>query len=195
MCLLLILFWCSAVVRGWGVPKILGENSRFGEFNSRLGRREFPFALLREFARKGLIYLAVFAAKMAGAGENRRNSRFVGKNREFCPTGRTVRGAAQIVSTNIPTEGWIGGPGTDMAILNRNPESPTKNQLARRPPPARRYSRAIVCATGRLDAGSAGKEYYLTQARDERSVKGEGGRPAVCRPPAKPREDGSWRYS
>src|SRR6266404_6605952 len=33
---------------------------------------------------------------------------------------------ATIVRANIPTEGWIGGPGTEMAILNRNPESPTK---------------------------------------------------------------------
>ena len=40
---------------------------------------------------------------------------------------------ATVVRANIPTEGWIGGPGTDMAILNRNPESPTRNQLARRP--------------------------------------------------------------
>jgi amidase len=40
---------------------------------------------------------------------------------------------ATVVRANIPTEGWIGGPGTDMAILNRNPESPTKNQSARRP--------------------------------------------------------------
>jgi amidase len=40
---------------------------------------------------------------------------------------------ATIVRANIPTEGWIGGPGTEMAILNRNPESPTKNQPVRRP--------------------------------------------------------------
>jgi amidase len=40
---------------------------------------------------------------------------------------------ATIVRANIPTEGWIGGPGTEMAILNRNPKSPTKNQPARRP--------------------------------------------------------------
>jgi amidase len=40
---------------------------------------------------------------------------------------------AIIVRANIPTEGWIGGPGTEMAILNRNPESPTRNQPARRP--------------------------------------------------------------
>jgi amidase len=43
------------------------------------------------------------------------------------------REGATIVRANLPTEGWIGGPGTEMAILNRNPESPTKNQPARRP--------------------------------------------------------------
>jgi amidase len=40
---------------------------------------------------------------------------------------------ATIVRANIPTEGWIGGPGTEMAILNRNPESRTKDQPVRRP--------------------------------------------------------------
>jgi len=40
---------------------------------------------------------------------------------------------ATVVRANIPTEGWIGGPGTEMAILNRNPESATKNQPTRRP--------------------------------------------------------------
>jgi amidase len=40
---------------------------------------------------------------------------------------------ATIVRANISTEGWIGGPGTEMAILNRNPESPSKNQPVRRP--------------------------------------------------------------
>jgi len=43
------------------------------------------------------------------------------------------REGATIVRANIPTEGWIGGPGTEMAILNRNPESTAKNQPARRP--------------------------------------------------------------
>jgi amidase len=43
------------------------------------------------------------------------------------------REGATVVRTNIPTEGWIGGPGTEMAILNRNPESATKNEPARRP--------------------------------------------------------------
>jgi amidase len=47
--------------------------------------------------------------------------------------GVLEREGATIVRANIPTEGWIGGPGTEMAILNRNPESATKNQPARRP--------------------------------------------------------------
>jgi amidase len=38
-----------------------------------------------------------------------------------------------IVRANIPTQGWIGGPGTEMAILNRNPESPGLHEPARRP--------------------------------------------------------------
>jgi len=33
---------------------------------------------------------------------------------------------AEIVRANIPTRGWIGGPGTLMAVLNTNPESKTR---------------------------------------------------------------------
>jgi amidase len=40
---------------------------------------------------------------------------------------------ATIVRANMPTAGWIGGPGTEIAILNRNPESPTFQQAVRRP--------------------------------------------------------------
>jgi amidase len=39
---------------------------------------------------------------------------------------------ATIIRANIPTEGWIGGPGTEMAVLNRNPESRTIYEPARR---------------------------------------------------------------
>jgi amidase len=43
----------------------------------------------------------------------------------------TLRAAgAEIVRANIPTTGWIGGPGTVMAVLNRNPESTTKHDPA-----------------------------------------------------------------
>jgi len=42
-------------------------------------------------------------------------------------------GGATIVRANIPTAGWIGGPGTHMAILNRNPESATRDAAAYRP--------------------------------------------------------------
>lgn len=40
---------------------------------------------------------------------------------------------ATVVRANLPTAGWIGGPGAEIAILNRNPESPTRFELARRP--------------------------------------------------------------
>jgi amidase len=40
---------------------------------------------------------------------------------------------AIILRANIPTEGWIGGPGTEMSILNRNPESKTLHEPRRLP--------------------------------------------------------------
>jgi amidase len=40
---------------------------------------------------------------------------------------------AVIVRANIPTAGWVGGPGTEFPLLNRNPFSPTKNQVQRVP--------------------------------------------------------------
>jgi amidase len=40
---------------------------------------------------------------------------------------------ATILRANMPTAGWIGGPGTEMAILNRNPESPARDRPVRRP--------------------------------------------------------------
>jgi amidase len=40
---------------------------------------------------------------------------------------------AVIVRASMPTAGWIGGPGTTMAVLNRNPLSNTKGDLAARP--------------------------------------------------------------
>jgi len=43
------------------------------------------------------------------------------------------REGAVIVRANIPTIGWMGGPASDMPILNLNPESATKNQPQRVP--------------------------------------------------------------
>ena len=37
---------------------------------------------------------------------------------------------ATIVRANMPTAGWIGGPGTAMGILNRNPLSKRKNEAS-----------------------------------------------------------------
>jgi len=40
---------------------------------------------------------------------------------------------ATLVRANIPTIGWMGGPATEAAVLNLNPESPTRYQAERRP--------------------------------------------------------------
>jgi amidase len=40
---------------------------------------------------------------------------------------------ATLVRANMPSISWMGGPGTDAAILNLNPESGTRNQAERRP--------------------------------------------------------------
>jgi len=40
---------------------------------------------------------------------------------------------ATIVRANIPTVGWIGGPGTTMGVLNRNPLSRNKSNAANPP--------------------------------------------------------------
>jgi amidase len=40
---------------------------------------------------------------------------------------------ATIVRANIPTAGWVGGPGTTMNVLNTNPLSPRKGQLGTPP--------------------------------------------------------------
>lgn len=40
---------------------------------------------------------------------------------------------AVIIRSNIPTIGWMGGPASDMPVLNLNPESATKNQPQRIP--------------------------------------------------------------
>ncbi|HML11562.1 MAG TPA: amidase family protein [Stellaceae bacterium] len=40
---------------------------------------------------------------------------------------------AEIIRANIPSAGWLGGPGTSMAVLNTNPESKTRYDPAYRP--------------------------------------------------------------
>ena len=42
-------------------------------------------------------------------------------------------GGATIVRANMPTAGWIGGPGTTMGVLNRNPLSKRKGEPATPP--------------------------------------------------------------
>src|SRR6516165_7479162 len=71
MSLLLLLFWCSAVI-GYG-------NSR----NSRLGRREFPCRVATGIRCNLLNSLAVFALQWRLGGQNRKSSRYHGKNRDY----------------------------------------------------------------------------------------------------------------
>lgn len=39
---------------------------------------------------------------------------------------------AIVIRANLPSIGWMGGPGTDMAVLNTNPHSPTRHKRAYR---------------------------------------------------------------
>src|SRR5882724_1285048 len=76
----LVLFWRSAVL-----GDILRYNSRFGVFDSRLGRRKFPFSPTTGIGRQGLDLARRFCGQTTVIGENRRNSRRHAKDREFSP--------------------------------------------------------------------------------------------------------------
>jgi hypothetical protein len=54
-----------------GLATVVG-NFRVGGFNSRLGRFELPFTVLREFARTRLIWAAVFAPKRHFRAQSRK---------------------------------------------------------------------------------------------------------------------------
>jgi hypothetical protein len=117
MCLILVLSLCSAVVKRCGVASHFSRNSRLGEFDSRLGPNKFPFGRLRELALKGLIYLAVPGAKTALFGNNRKNSRLNGKNREFAPAGYSLSGTPASSSSSqtlaVASEGARQSPRGD----------------------------------------------------------------------------------
>jgi hypothetical protein len=127
-----MVYWRSA---------LLGPNSRFGGFNSRLGRCKFPFGTLREFARNGLICLAVFSAKTALTGQNRKNFRFYGKNRESCygdsfdmmivPEAENMPPTPW--QTKIRTPGIAGSRGRAATRINAPPPAVTRQHCNKRP--------------------------------------------------------------
>src|SRR6516165_122872 len=84
MCLLLAFLRQLDMLR----RSIVGNsrNSRFGRFNSRFGRQKFPIGLLREFARKGLIWLAILGRKQYPGRTIGKNSRLDGNYREMVVT-------------------------------------------------------------------------------------------------------------
>src|SRR5713101_5474035 len=65
MCLFLVLYWCSAVVKRCGGPNIFADNSRFGDFNSRLGRRKFPLRAATGISWQALDLAHCFYGQMA----------------------------------------------------------------------------------------------------------------------------------
>jgi hypothetical protein len=76
MGLFVVLLWCAIFLRRYGGT----NNSRFGEFNSRLSGENSRFGLQREFACNPLIWFSGFAHKWQFFRQNRRNSRYYGAN-------------------------------------------------------------------------------------------------------------------
>jgi hypothetical protein len=149
MGLFLVLFWCSAVA-----GDTLRYNSRFGVFNSRLGPNKFPFSLLRELAGKGLICLAVFAAKKALMWNNRKNSRFHGNNREFAAGetggGTGCNGADLRCSRRIDLS--HANRGDAAPCKRRGASHPTKPAARCRPPPCRHPTQSAPVLSERATA-------------------------------------------
>jgi len=65
MCLFLFLLLCWAVVGRRGDPNLVRDNSRFGRFNSRLGRHEFPVRAATGIRWQGLDSTPFFTAQTA----------------------------------------------------------------------------------------------------------------------------------
>jgi hypothetical protein len=64
MVLFLVLLWCSAVGRCGGA-NILSRHSRFGAFNSRLGRGEFPVRAATGIRRQEVDFARFLRGQMA----------------------------------------------------------------------------------------------------------------------------------
>ena len=86
------------------------RHSRFSRFNSRLSRTNSRFGLLREFDRKGLIWRAVFLTEWRLRGQNRKNSRLNGKNRERGAGGQRIAPVIAMPSAFLPALPLKGHP-------------------------------------------------------------------------------------
>jgi hypothetical protein len=69
MYLFFVLFWCSGVV-----GDILGDNSRFDVFNSRLRPSEFPFSPATGIDRQAVDFARSFRG--ANSGHRRKSAKF-----------------------------------------------------------------------------------------------------------------------
>jgi hypothetical protein len=110
MCVVLILFWCWAVVGRWLRSNILPDNSRFGGFGSRLGPREFPVRIATGIRSQALDSAPRFCGQTAALW---------GKSMKFpVSTGKTgncglrpVTGRSAVTGTCGPPAAGRGGSG------------------------------------------------------------------------------------
>jgi hypothetical protein len=98
MYLILLLLWSVAVMRRYGIPNILWDNSGFGGSNSRLQRLKFPVYTAAGICRQRLICLILLTAKPRLSGQSRQIPGSTGK------TGKPVsRGTALGASSSGPS--------------------------------------------------------------------------------------------
>ncbi len=94
MCLFLIFFWCSRVLGDVQARRFFAINSRFGEFNSRLGRREFPVRSATGIGSQAIDLLCRFSGRAALAKVKSKKFPVRRETPESCPRFRDGPGAA-----------------------------------------------------------------------------------------------------
>src|SRR5712671_491053 len=94
MCLFLILFWCSSVLGDVQARRFFAINSRFGEVNSRLGRREFPVRSATGIGSQAIDLLCRFSGRAALAKVKSKKFSVRRETPESCPRFRDGPGAA-----------------------------------------------------------------------------------------------------
>jgi hypothetical protein len=85
MCFFLVLFWYSGVVDDSEAHTVFAVIPRFGEFNSRLGGREFPVRFTTGIRGQGLDLLDRFCKQTTVARGKSTIFPFRRENQQFCP--------------------------------------------------------------------------------------------------------------
>src|SRR5712692_9811927 len=93
----MVLYWCSAVAVRCESPSVFADNSRFGEFNSRLGRCEFPVSAATGIRSQALDFPHRFRGQTAVIWA--KSTKFpvsTGKIGNFAPTSGAGRGKVAV---------------------------------------------------------------------------------------------------